>query len=439
MGWIVEWTNSSTGWSISSNESLGNAKEAYAYLTSHGYTANAAIGVVANLRAESYVNPGQWQIGYSIYGSGAGFGLGQWTPWTKVRDALGSQDKEVMSDGNAQMNYLVSNKGQWGHGHISSTGYSAYYGVQSIYFSGMDDYAKSTASPEDLAVAWAIQWERPSARYANLSGRRTNASYYAANIGGTVIPTASSVTLTIQGEGTATYSPLNPSTGDIVTLSATPAAGQSFIEWRATSGNVTITDNKFIMPEWNVSITAVFTGESEIPPSKEGHGFGVYTSVSGNGAIVPSVRHAVKGETVTLYIDPWGSDVFTGWEIIYGDIQIVNNQFVMPASWVSILGTFSSLEKAGHGITFINEGNLQVGADPSTGLEGTQIEIWARRGGGHRFKGFVPIYPPGLEIRFENGHYYLTMPDSDVIILVEYTGSGLIYYLKPWYIENTGQ
>lgn len=439
MAWTVEWTNTSPGWSISSNESLGNAKEAYNYLTSHGYTANAAIGVVANLRAESAVNPGQWQIGYSIYGSGAGFGLGQWTPWTKVSNALGSQEQSVMSSGSAQMGYLVSNKGQWGHGHISSTGYSAYYGVQSIYFSSMDDYAKSTATPEDLAVAWMIQWERPSARYANISGRRSNASYYVANIGGTVIPTTGNISISIQGDGTASYSPLNPSAGDIVTLSAMPAAGQSFIEWRVSSGNVTITDNRFVMPEWNVSITAVFTGESEIPKSKEGHGFGVYTSVSGNGAVVPSVRHAVKGETVQLYIDPWGSDVFTGWEVIYGDIEIINNQFVMPASWVSVLGKFTSQTPVGHGITFINEGNLKVGADPPTGLAGAEIEIWAKSGGGHRFKKFTPIYPPGLEIRYENGHYYLTMPDSDVIIVVEYKRAGLIYYLKPWYIEDTGQ
>ena len=53
--------------------------------------------------------------------------------------------------------------------------------------------------------------------------------------------------------------------GDSVALSAVPDAGWSFIGWRVLSGNVTITNGQFTMPDGNVAIQAVFLHGSGTP------------------------------------------------------------------------------------------------------------------------------------------------------------------------------
>ena len=51
----------------------------------------------------------------------------------------------------------------------------------------------------------------------------------------------------------------------VVTLTAEPAEGYQLKEWKVVSGGVTVTDNKFTMPESNVTVMAVF---EEIPETK---------------------------------------------------------------------------------------------------------------------------------------------------------------------------
>ncbi len=66
------------------------------------------------------------------------------------------------------------------------------------------------------------------------------------------------VTVTAEGNGTATADYTTATPGTEVTLTATPDARYRLKEWQVVSGDVTIKDGKFTMPAGDVEIKAVF-------------------------------------------------------------------------------------------------------------------------------------------------------------------------------------
>lgn len=186
------------GWATPfGTEYTDNAQEIWNYLVGSGWTEQAAAGVLGNMQVESFLNPGQWEIGFN-YSIARGTGLGQWTPATKVSNYVGSTNKDAMANGSLQMALLVSTPGQY----ITETQYitflapdgsSPYYGETGLpYLSTMAQYSQSTASVDDLTKLWAICWERPGATYYNnsIGDRKTYANYwYATFSGGPVPPT----------------------------------------------------------------------------------------------------------------------------------------------------------------------------------------------------------------------------------------------------------
>ena len=74
--------------------------------------------------------------------------------------------------------------------------------------------------------------------------------------GEVVEPEEYTVTVNTQGEGTAAAEPTTATAGTTVTLTEQAAEGWHFVEWQ--SEDVTVTDNTFVMPEGNVTVTAVF-------------------------------------------------------------------------------------------------------------------------------------------------------------------------------------
>ena len=73
------------------------------------------------------------------------------------------------------------------------------------------------------------------------------------------------VTVTSGGNGTASASHAKAVAGTEITLTATPNTGYHFKEWQVMSGGVTIKDDKFLMPNDNVEIKAIF--EKDAPPA----------------------------------------------------------------------------------------------------------------------------------------------------------------------------
>ena len=78
-------------------------------------------------------------------------------------------------------------------------------------------------------------------------------------------PTEFTITVKTDGNGTASASHAKAVVGTEIRLTATPNKGYHFKEWQVISGNVTIKDNKFTMPDGNVEVKAIF--EKDAPPA----------------------------------------------------------------------------------------------------------------------------------------------------------------------------
>ena len=112
-----------------------NAREVYEILRNDlGYTNEAAIGVIANMEHESYINPGQQEIGYG--GSvKRGYGLVQWTPADEKILAYASDHGVNWYDGDVQMDYFAINvPASWGSA----------YPISYADFKLMTDYEEAT-------------------------------------------------------------------------------------------------------------------------------------------------------------------------------------------------------------------------------------------------------------------------------------------------------
>lgn len=180
MAWHYKITDRA-GWTgVHSADQTDNAAEIWLILVDvNGWTEEAAAAVLGNMQHESYINPGQFEIGYN-YSMLNGFGLGQWTPATKISNYVGSTNHDAMADGAKQMNYLVSTPSQYNNYYLNPDGTSTYYSESGVpYFSDMDDFSHSTAAVRDLTKTWAICWEKPGAtNYTRSIGERMDDAEY---------------------------------------------------------------------------------------------------------------------------------------------------------------------------------------------------------------------------------------------------------------------
>ena len=76
-----------------------------------------------------------------------------------------------------------------------------------------------------------------------------------------------SVTVSDDGHGTGAATPSTAAAGTEITLTATPNEGYHLKEWKVISGDVSITDDTFLMPEGNVTIEAIF--EKDAPSAED--------------------------------------------------------------------------------------------------------------------------------------------------------------------------
>ena len=73
------------------------------------------------------------------------------------------------------------------------------------------------------------------------------------------------VTVSNDGNGTGTATPSTAAAGTTIILTAMPNEGYHFKEWEVISGGVTISNNKFTMPNGNVTIKAIFEKDAPAP------------------------------------------------------------------------------------------------------------------------------------------------------------------------------
>lgn len=123
-----------------------NAAYIFSYLTNEGWTPQAIAGVLGNMQHESTINPGRWE-GDSV-GSGPGYGLVQWTPYTNYTDWCydqGLSDPSEMDNALARIIYELDNGLQYFKNNYPYT---------------FREFTKSTESPYTLACAFAFDYER---------------------------------------------------------------------------------------------------------------------------------------------------------------------------------------------------------------------------------------------------------------------------------------
>ena len=83
-------------------------------------------------------------------------------------------------------------------------------------------------------------------------------------------PTKHTVTVKTDGNGIAFASPLLAVAGTEITLTAMPKKGYHFKEWQVISGGVAIENNKFLIPDSNVEVNAVFEKDAAPAPTDPG-------------------------------------------------------------------------------------------------------------------------------------------------------------------------
>lgn len=141
----------------------GNAIEIYQYLASYGWTINAISAVLGNMQSESGINPGIWE---NLTPYAGGYGLVQWTPYSKYKNWAGSQWENNGPLECARIVYEFNNGLQWQNDTLTWPQY--------IY--NQSDFPTSTESPEFLAWVWLQNYERPG--NFNQPERATQAAWW---------------------------------------------------------------------------------------------------------------------------------------------------------------------------------------------------------------------------------------------------------------------
>lgn len=157
IGDTVPWLNYDT-----TPEIIHNTWEVYNYLSPLGFTIQSICGIIGNMRSESYLNPGQWELGHG--GSTSyGWGLIQWTPGTSLTDYVTGD----WFDGNLQMDLIVREM-------MQASGVSGRWIPTSSYPYDYDQF-KALTSIETSTKAYFYERERGT--WLNTRLQYANESY----------------------------------------------------------------------------------------------------------------------------------------------------------------------------------------------------------------------------------------------------------------------
>ena len=220
-----------------------------------------------------------------------------------------------------------------------------------------------------------------------------------------ITPTTYTVTVSNDGKGTGTASPSTAAAGTMISLTATPNKGYHFKEWQVISGGVTIKDDKFLMPNDNVEVKAIF--EKDAPTE-----YTIIVTSGGNGTASASHAKAVVGTEIRLTATPNKGYHFKEWEVISGGVTIKDNKFTMPDGNVEVKAIFEKDAPPApteFTITVKTDGNGTASASHAKAVVGTEIILTATPKTGYHFKEWQVI-SGGVTI--ENNKF--TMPSANV-------------------------
>ena len=226
-----------------------------------------------------------------------------------------------------------------------------------------------------------------------------------------ITPTTYTVTVSNDGNGTGTATPSTAAAGTEITLTATPNTGYHFKEWQIISGGVTIKDDKFLMPNDNVEVKAIF--EEDTPPAPTEHT--VTVTSGGNGTASASPAKTVAGAEITLSATPDKGYHLKEWQVESpAGLVITNNKFTMPDTNVAIKAIFEEDAPPApteFTITVKTDGNGTASASPAKAVAGTEITLTAMPNEGYHFKEWQVI---SGDVTIKDDKF--TMPEGNVEI-----------------------
>ena len=234
-----------------------------------------------------------------------------------------------------------------------------------------------------------------------------------------ITPTTYTVTVSNDGNGTGTATPSTAAAGTTITLTATPKTGYHFKEWEVISGGVTIKDDKFLMPNDNVEVKAIF--EKDAPPAPTE--FTITVKTDGNGTASASHAKAVVGTEIILTATPKTGYHFKEWQVISGGVTIKDNKFLMPSANVEVKAIFEKDAPPAPTefiVTFDgNGGTSSVSRMTTTDQKLTSLPS-ASRSGSYSFDGWYTKKNGGTEITTDTEF----PADTTVYAHWTYTGGG---------------
>lgn len=150
---------------LSASEQKHNAEIIYSYLSDNGWSINAIAALLGNMEVESTINPGIWEslttnptTYYANNGRWPGFGLCQWTPYTKFSEWAGTGWKTEYNKQLERLLWEMENGEQ-------------YYATAN-YPETFKEFSTSTKTAYYLAGAFLYNYERPANPNANDRGTR---------------------------------------------------------------------------------------------------------------------------------------------------------------------------------------------------------------------------------------------------------------------------
>ena len=227
-----------------------------------------------------------------------------------------------------------------------------------------------------------------------------------------VDPVAHAITVTTEN-GTATASAETAVAGTEITLTAEANEGFRFLKWEVVEGQIEIADDKFVMPDTDVVINAVF---EKIPVEHK-----ITVKPSKMGKAYSNPKTAIAGTEIVLTAEPDSGYFFAGWKVVEGDITIASDKFIMPDEDVVIEVIFSK-ESA---IKVTTDGNGEASADKATAVNGDEITLTATPKEGYAFKEWQ-VVKGNVEIKDNK----FIMPDEDVEIKAIFAAEHKIIVLK---------
>ena len=191
------------------------------------------------------------------------------------------------------------------------------------------------------------------------------------------------------------------------TLTATANAHYEFTRW-TKNGSLASTNNPYTFTvNGNETYVAQFTALTAHT---------VTCSAVQNGTISASPTTAYKGETVTLTATPASGYYFNGWTVKDANsnsIDVVNNQFTMPDSNVTVSATFVT----GYNVTLASVMNGTISANPTAGPAGMEVTLTATPASGYVFDSWLVYNTNNVNQTVTVSNNKFTMPAYDVTVV----------------------